>query len=68
MSVLLPPRPNDSRTGMTRIGAQRDEYNATVEGRPTRFVKTLLGHEPNPAFFEWTVRADAWAESQEVSR
>lgn len=68
MSVLLPPRPDDFRTGMTRIGALRDEYNATVEGRPTRFVMMLLGYEPNAAFFEWVARADAWAESREVSR
>lgn len=62
---LLPPRPGDSRLGMTRVGSLRDEYNAVVEGRPTRWVKTLLGYAPNPAYFEWAARADAWAVGRE---
>ncbi|WP_181155914.1 hypothetical protein [Microbacterium sp. MYb72] len=50
---------------MTRVGSLRDEYNAVVEGRPTRWVKTLLGYAPNPAYLEWAARADAWAVRQE---
>jgi hypothetical protein len=46
---------------MTKVGALRDEYNAVMEGRPTRWVRTLFGYEPNPAYFEWVARADAWA-------
>lgn len=49
---------------MTRLGALRDDYNATVEGRPTRFVKAGESYTPNPAFFEWCKRADAWAEQR----
>lgn len=47
---------------MTRLGALRDDYNATVEGRPTRFVKAGESYTPNPEFFAWCKRADAWAE------
>lgn len=68
MSVVavLPPRPTDTRLGMTKVGALRDEYNAVVEGRPTRWVRTLLGYEPNPAYFAWARRADAWSAGKET--
>lgn len=57
---FIPPRPDESRRGMTRIGAKRDEYNATVEGRPTRFIKVNGRYEINPKYSEWTIRADKW--------
>lgn len=50
---------------MTKVGVLRDEYNATIEGNPPRFVKTLFGYEANPAYFDWVHRADAWAETVE---
>ena len=59
--TVLPPRPTDTRLGMTKVGVLRDEYNAVMEGRPTRWVRTLFAYEPNPAYFEWVARADAWA-------
>ncbi|NJI61159.1 hypothetical protein HCX50_17165 [Microbacterium oxydans] len=64
--TVLPPRPADKRRGMTKVGALRDEYNAVVEGRPTRWVRTLLGYEPNPAFTERVKRANAWAAEREA--
>lgn len=68
MSVVavLPPRHTDTRLGMTKVGVLRDEYNAVVEGRPTRWVRTLLGYEPNPAFTDWVKRANAWAAEREA--
>jgi hypothetical protein len=61
IALFHPPRPGDTRLGMTKIGVLRDEYSATVEGNPPRFVKTALGYEANPAYIEWAQRADAWA-------
>lgn len=68
MSVVavLPARPTDTRLGMTKVGVLRDEYNAVMEGRPTRWVRTPDGYEPNPAYFEWAARADAWVAGREV--
>jgi len=54
--VRLPPRPYEHRAGMTPIGVARDEYNASVEGRPRRFPTT-------DAYLDWCVRADKWAAS-----
>ncbi|TCJ28741.1 hypothetical protein E0W80_04375 [Microbacterium sp. PI-1] len=65
-SIVLPPRPADKRRGTTKVGALRDEYNAVVEGRPTRWVRSLDGYEPNPAFSEWVKRAEAWAAEREA--
>jgi hypothetical protein len=61
----LPPRPSSARGGVTRVGAAREEYSATVEGRPPMFIEdpddldaSLVG---NPLFLEWAARADEWA-------
>ena len=61
IALKLAPRPEDKRGGMTRLGALRDEYNATVEAHPPRFVSTPQGYRANPAYFEWASRADTWA-------
>ncbi len=67
MSDRLPPRPEEKRSGMTRIGALRDDYNAGVEGRPSRFLRDGDSYRPNPDFFAWCARADAWAEAIEAA-
>lgn len=67
-SEHLPPRPGDSRLGMTRLGALRDEYNASVEGRPTRFTREGDRYHLNPAYFEWCARADEWAEQRKETQ
>lgn len=59
-TIFAPPRPHEDSRGMTKIGAKRDEYNATVEGRPTRFIKTNGEYRFNPKYLEWTIRADTW--------
>lgn len=69
MSARLPPRPGQRRYGATKLGALRDEYNATVEGHPPRFV--FYTHEigsawsANYRYFEWAQRADEWARERE---
>lgn len=65
----LPPRPDGNRGGMTKIGVLRDEYSATVEGRPSRFIRITderwPGIDSNYRYFEWAARADVWAAEQE---
>lgn len=58
--VCLAPRPLQPRLGMTRLGVMRDEYNATVEGHPPRWIMTPYGYVSNGSYFAWTKRADAW--------
>lgn len=60
-AVFLDPRPGDQCLGMTKLGVQRDEYNASVEGRPPRFRMVGDEAQSNPAYFEWALRADTWA-------
>ena len=68
MSDRLAPRPGEERGGVTKLGALREKYSATIEGRPPMFIRITdprwLGTQYNKAYREWAQRADAWADKQ----